>query len=179
MGLPGMLFALLVGIGLTIGAVSLYNQVTSRMAEQGSIELLNTMRANVHSVYSGQSSYGTAESLIDTLDKFGRIPDSARKAGPPVTMEHTFGYPVSIWGNGGRYAITFHKLDDAVCTNIAKAYAGRSRARSGIVLILVSATAPVAATAVSAAAPAERNLTWVTTNCNEGAEANYLTFVFG
>ena len=176
MGLPGMLFALLVGIGLTIGAVNLYNQVTSRFDEQGSIELLNTMKANVDSVYSGQSSFGANVSLVDTLDKFGRVPDSARKAGPPVTMEHTFGHQVSILGNGGRYSITFEKLDDAVCTNIAKAYAGRSRARSGIVLIEVGTSKP---TAVTTAAPTERDLGWVTSNCDEGAEANFLTFTFG
>jgi len=176
MGLPGMLFALLVGIGLTIAAVNVYNQVTSRMDEQSSIELLNIMKANVDSVYSGQSSYGSNDSLVTTLDKFGRIPDSARKDGPPVTMEHSFGHPVTIYGNGGRYSITFHKLDDAVCTNIAKAYAGRSRARSGIVLIEVATADP---TTVTSAAPAVRQLKWVTDNCNKGAEANYLTFTFG
>ena len=173
------LWGVLLGFSLvvvaTIAAVGLYNSAKSNMASNDSVELLNTIRMNVDRVYAGQSSYGTGNgSLVAVLDKRGGIPDSARKAGPPVTIEHPYGKAVLVVGDGGRFAIIFEDLDDEVCANLAQAYAGRTRARSGVVNIEVKAPDTVAT-----GAPVVKDLAAITTACALGVEGNDLVFTFG
>ena len=172
----GVLLAVVAGLVAIVAVVGVYNSITTRMSEGSSLELLNTLRANVEDAYSGQSSYGANDNLVPTLDAFGRIPDRYRKAGPPVTIEHSFGQPVSILGNGGRFAITFQSLDNEVCVAIGRSYTERSRGRSGIIRMQVNTAAPAA---VPAQAPRVWTLAQLVGACDEGAEANNLTFVFG
>ena len=178
------LWGVLLGFSLvvvaTIAAVGLYNSAKSNMSGNDSVELLNSLRMNVDRIYAGQASYGATAnvSLVATLDKRGGVPDSARKvAGAITTIEHPYGKGVLVLGNGGRFAIVFKSLDDAICANLAQAYAGRTRARSGIANIEVKKTA--SGEVVFTGAPAIVTLDAITVACVQGDELNDLFFTFG
>lgn len=172
----GVVISVMAGLLAVVAIIGAYNVISARWNEGEAIDLLNKLRVNVESVYNGQSTYGTNANLVTTLEAFKRIPDGARQAGPPVTIQHPFGKPVTVVGNGGRFMITFHELDDGTCNAIGKAYTDRTRAGSGIIRIQVNTSAP---TTVPAQAPRVWSLTQLTNNCDEGAESNFLTFVFG
>lgn len=173
----GVLLSVVAGLVAIVAVVGIYNRITASLNEGEAITLLNQLRANVENIYSGQSSYGTNTNLVPVLGGFGRIPDNARKgSGNTATIEHPFGSPVTVLGNGGRFAITFQGLDDETCKALGQAYAGRTRAGSGIVAIAVAKAAP---TTVATGAPVVRDIAWLNTNCNQGTAANQLTFVFG
>ena len=173
----GVLLSVVAGLVAIVAVVGIYNGITARLNEGESIELLNTLRANVERIYSGQASYGTNADLVPIVRGFGKIPDGAKVgAAGSETIQHAFGGAVTIRGNSGRFAITFDDLDNETCKDLGQAYAGRTRAGSGIVIMLVDTAAP---TTVSTAAPAVRNIAWLNTNCNKGVAANALTFVFG
>lgn len=173
----GVLLAVVAGLVAIVAVVGVYNSITSSTREGDAISLLNQLRANVETIYSGQSSYGTNTNLVPVLGGFGKIPDSAKKGtGNAATIEHPFGRPVRVVGNGGRFQITFESLDDESCKALGRAYAGRTRSGSGIVRIQVNASVP---TTVNNTAPVVRDIAWLNTNCNEGAAANHMTFVFG
>ena len=175
----GVLLAVVAGLVAIVAVVGIYNGITARLNEGESIRLLNTLRANVERIYSGQASYGASanQDLVPMLAGFGKIPDGARVVtGSSTTIRHPFGGAVTIRGNAGRFAITFDDLDDETCKDLGQAYAGRTRAGSGIVIMDVAASAP---SNVSAAAPTVRNIAWLNTSCANGAAGNALTFVFG
>lgn len=172
----GVMISVVAGLLAIVAVIAAYNGISARWNEGEAIDLLNELRVNVESVYAGQSTYGTNANLVTTLESFKRIPDDARQAGPPVSIEHPFGHPVTILGNGGRFGITFHSLDDGTCNAIGKAYTDRTRAGSGIIRIQVNTSAPGS---VPAQAPRVWSLAELTAGCNKGPEANFLTFVFG
>ena len=75
-------------------------------------------------------------------------------------------------GPGGvtnRFRITFEDVDDAICAALGDAFAGRSRARAGLVEMVVNGT--------TLASPVTN--VQVTTNCAEGDAANDIGFTFG
>ena len=176
----GVMLGFSIVVVSTIGAVALYNNTKSTMAANDSVELLNTVRMNVDRIYAGQSSYGTGNaSMVSVLDARGGIPDSARIAGDPdtpanATIEHPYGQGVLVLGSGGRFAIVFEDMDNEACANLAQAYAGRSRARSGIVNIEVESTHDV-----FTGTPVVVSLATIDTLCDEGVAANDLIFTFG
>ncbi len=173
----GVLLSVVAGLVAIVAVVGIYNGITTRLNEAESIELLNTLRANVERIYSGQASYGSNTDLVPIVRGFGKIPDGAKVGSSgSETIQHPFGGAVAIRGNSGRFAITFDDLDNETCKDLGQAYAGRTRAGSGIVSILVG-TAPPAT--VTAAAPVVRTIGWLNTNCDNGAAGNALTFVFG
>lgn len=172
----GVMISVVAGLLAVVAVIAAYNGISARWNEGEAIDLLNELRVNVESVYSGQSTYGSNADLVPTLEAFNRIPDDARQVGPPVSIQHPFGQPVTIRGNGGRFRITFHELDDATCNAIGKAYTDRTRAGSGIIRIQVNANAPGG---VPAQAPRVWSLADLTGACTQGAESNFLTFVFG
>ncbi|MCY4500036.1 MAG: type 4 pilus major pilin [Alphaproteobacteria bacterium] len=175
----GVLLSVVAGLVAIVAVVGIYNGITASLKEGESIELLNQLRASVERIYSGQASYGASANadLVPIVRGFGKIPDGAKVgAAGSETIQHAFGGAVTILGNGGRFAITFHDLDNETCKDLGQAYAGRTRAGSGIVIMDVAATA---SSSVSTAAPTPRGIGWLNTNCNNGPAANDLTFVFG
>ena len=172
------LFGVLLGLTLAavaiVGAVSLYNAARESANRSQALTLLNQLRANVESIYAGAPSYGNGTNLIATVDRRGGIPDSARVvANKKVEIRHPFGGLVTITGGPGgtanRFRIAFNDVDDEVCAALGDAYAGRTRARAGIVSITVNGT--VLASPVTVAQ--------VTANCDDGAGANDIGFTFG
>lgn len=175
----GVLLSVVAGLVAIVAVVGIYNGITARLNEGESIELLNQLRANVERIYSGQASYGDSanENLVTILAGAGKIPDGARVGtGRTATIRHPFGGAVTVLGNGARFAITFQDIDDDTCIDLGQAYAGRTRAGSGIVRMDVDSSAP---TSVSSAALKTRTVGWLNTNCNNGTASNHLTFVFG
>ena len=134
----GVLLSVVAGLVAIVAVVGIYNGITARLNEGESIELLNQLRSNVERIYSGQASYGTNQDLVPVLRDFGKIPDGAKvgTAGSE-TIQHAFGGAVRVRGNGGRFAIFFDELDDETCLDLGQAYAGRTRAGSGIVFMQV------------------------------------------
>ena len=172
------LFGVLLGLTLAavaiVGAVGLYNAARESANRSQALALLNTLRANIESIYAGAPSYGNKTDLIATVDRRGGIPDSARVvANKVVQIRHPFGGLVTITGGPGgaanQFSIAFNDVDDEVCAALGDAYAGRSRARAGIVSITVNGT--VLASPVTVAQ--------VTANCDDGAGANDIGFTFG
>ena len=172
------LFGVLLGLTLAavviVGAVSLYNAARESANRSQALSLLNQLRANVESIYAGAASYGNDTNLIATVDRRGGIPDSARvTSGNTVQIRHPFGGLVTITGGPGgetnQFRIVFRDVDDEVCAAMGDAYAGRTRARAGIVSIRVNGTALASPVSVAQ----------VTANCDDGAGANNIGFTFG
>ena len=169
-----MLLGLTLAAVTIVGAVSLYNAARESANRSEALTLLNRLRANVESVFAGAPSYGNNTNLIATIDRRGGIPDSARTvSGSAVQIRHPFGGLVTVTGGPGgatnQFRIAFNDVDDEVCAAMGDAYAGRSRARAGIVSITVNGT--VLASPVTVAQ--------VTANCDDGAGANDIGFTFG
>ena len=172
------LFGVLLGLTLAavaiVGAVGLYNAARESANRSEALTLLNRLRANVESVYAGAPSYGNNTDLIATIDRRGGIPDSARTTrGNRVQIRHPFGGRVTVTGGPGgatnQFLIVFNDVDDEVCAALGDAYAGRSRARAGIVSITVNGTTLASPVTVAQ----------VTANCDDGAGANDIGFTFG
>ena len=172
------LFGVLLGLTLAavaiVGAVSLYNAARESANRSEALTLLNRLRANVESVYAGAPSYGNNADLIATIDRRGGIPDSARVVnGSTVTIRHPFGGLVTVTGGPGgntnEFRIVFNDVDDEVCAAMGDAYAGRTRARAGIVSMIVNGTTLTSPVTVAQ----------VTANCDDGAGANDIGFTFG
>ena len=170
----GVLLALTLAAVAIVGAVSLYNAARESANRSQALALLNQLRANVESVYAGAPSYGNASDLIATIDRRGGIPDSARVvSGRTVQIRHPFGGLVTVTGGPGgntnQFRISFNDVDDEVCAALGDAYAGRSRARAGIVSLTVNGTVLTSPVTVAQ----------VTANCDDGAGANDIGFTFG
>ena len=172
------LFGVLLGLTLAavviVGAVSLYNAARESANRSEALSLLNQLRANVESIYAGAPSYGNSTNLIATVDKRGGIPDSARvTSGNTVQIRHPFGGLVTVTGGPGgetnQFRIVFRDVDDEVCAALGDAYAGRTRARAGIVSIIVNGTTLASPVTVAQ----------VTANCDDGAGDNNIGFTFG
>ena len=172
------LFGVLLGLTLAavaiVGAVSLYNAARESANRSEALTLLNRLRANVESVYAGAPSYGNNADLIATIDRRGGIPDSARTLnGTTVQIRHPFGGLVTVTGGPGgntnEFRIVFNDVDDEVCAAMGDAYAGRTRARAGIVSMIVNGTTLTSPVTVAQ----------VTANCDDGAGANDIGFTFG
>ena len=172
------LFGVMLGLTLAavtiVGAVGLYNAARESANRSQALALLNTLRANVETVYAGAPSYGNNADLVATLDRRGGIPDSARTTvGSTTRIRHPFGGLVTITGGPGgvtnRFRISFADVDDEVCAALGDAYAGRSRARAGIVSLTVNNTVLTSPVTVAQ----------ITSNCDDGAGANDIEFTFG
>ena len=169
-----MLLGLTLAAVAIVGAVGLYNAARESANRSEALALLNQLRANVESVYAGAPSYGNNADLIATIDRRGGIPDSARVvSGSTVQIRHPFGGLVTVTGGPGgatnRFRIAFNDVDDEVCAAMGDAYAGRTRARAGIVSITVNGTTLASPVTVAQ----------VTANCDDGAGANDIGFTFG
>ena len=166
------LFGVLLGLTLAavaiVGAVSLYNAARESANRSQALTLLNQLRANVESVFAGAPSYGNSTNLIATVDRRGGIPDSARVVSQKkVQIRHPFGGLVTITGGPGGETPTSSVSSSETWTtrsarHLGDAYAGRSRARAGIVSLTINGTALTSPVTVAQ----------VTANCDDGAGAN-------
>ena len=172
------LFGVLLGLGLAsvviVGAVSTYNAAREAANRSEALMLLNRIRANVEAAFAGAPSYGNNADLVAALDRRGGIPDSARTiAGDNIEIRHPFGGLVTVIGGPGgianRFQILFADVDNEICAALGDAYAGRSRARAGVISIAINGAtlaSPVTAAQITAA-------------CDDGDGANDIGFVFG
>ena len=173
------LFGVLLGLGLAavviVGAVGTYNAAREAANRSETLVLLNRIRANIETAFAGAPSYGNNADLVAALDRRGGIPDSARTIGAGNTAEirHPFGGLVTVIGGPGgitnRFRIQFADVDNEICAALGDAYAGRSRARAGVISITINGaalTSPVTAAQITAA-------------CDDGDGANDIGFIFG
>ena len=172
------LFGVLLGLGLAavviVGAVGTYNAARESANRSAALTLLSQLRANVEAAFAGAPAYGNKADLVPAIDRRGGIPGGARVvAGNKVGIRHPFGGAVTVLGGPGgvtnRFRITFEDVDDAICAALGDAYAGRSRARAGLVQMTISGTA-LASPVTNAQ---------VTANCDDGDAANDIGFTFG
>ena len=173
------LFGVLLGLGLAavviVGAVGTYNAAREAANRSEALVLLNRIRANIEAAFAGAPSYGNNADLVAALDRRGGIPDSARTigAGNKAEIRHPFGGLVTVTGGPGgisnRFRIQFADVDNEICASLGDAYAGRSRARAGVISITINGaalTSPVTAAQITAA-------------CDDGDGANDIGFIFG
>ena len=172
------LFGVLLGLGLAavviVGAVGTYNAAREAANRSEALVLLNRIRANIETAFAGAPSYGNNADLVAALDRRGGIPDSARTIGKgkKVEIRHPFGGLVTVTAAGritNRFRIQFADVDNEICASLGDAYAGRSRARAGVISITINAaalTSPVTAAQITAA-------------CDDGDGANDIGFIFG
>ena len=172
------LFGVLLGLGLAavviVGAVGTYNAAREAANRSAALTLLSQLRANVEAAFAGAPSYGNNVDLVPAIDRRGGIPGGARVAvGTGVEIRHPFGGEVTVTGGPGgitnRFRITFEEVDDAICAALGDAFAGRSRARAGLVQMTINGT--------GLASPVTN--AQVTTNCDDGDAANDIGFTFG
>ena len=173
------LFGVLLGLGLAsvvvVGAVGTYNAAREAANRSETLVLLNRIRANIEAAFAGAPSYGNNADLVAALDRRGGIPDSARTIGTgnKAEIRHPFGGLVTVTGGPGgitnRFRIQFADVDNEICAALGDAYAGRSRARAGVISITINGaalTSPVTAAQI-------------TTACDDGDGANDIGFIFG
>ena len=172
------LFGVLLGLGLAavviVGAVGTYNAARESAHRSAALTLLSQLRANVEASFAGAPSYGADADLVPAIDRRGGIPGGARVVvGSTVTIRHPFGGAVTVTGGPGgvtnRFRIVFEDVDDAICAALGDAFAGRSRARAGLVEMVVNGT-----TLASPVTNAQ-----VTASCDDGDAANDIGFTFG
>ena len=172
------LFGVLLGLGLAavviVGAVGTYNAARESANRSAALTLLSQLRANVEAAFAGAPGYGNRADLVPAIDRRGGIPGGARvESGGSVSIRHPFGGTVEVVGGPGgvtnRFRITFEDVDDAICAALGDAYAGRSRARAGLVRMRINGT-----TLASPVTNAQ-----VTANCDDGDAANDIGFTFG
>ena len=172
------LFGVLLGLGLAavviVGAVGTYNAARESANRSAALTLLSQLRANVEAAYAGAPSYGNNADLVPAIDRRGGIPGGARVvSGKTASINHPFGGAVTVVGGPGgitnRFRITFEDVDDAICAALGDAFAGRSRARAGLVSMTINGT-----TLASPVTNAQ-----VTAGCNKGDAANDIGFTFG
>ena len=172
------LFGVLLGLGLAavviVGAVGTYNAARESANRSAALTLLSQLRANVEAAFAGAPSYGNNADLVPAIDRRGGIPGGARVVvGNNATIRHPFGGAVTVTGGPGgvtnRFRIVFEDVDDAICAALGDAFAGRSRARAGLVEMVVNGT-----TLASPVTNAQ-----VTANCDDGDAANDIGFTFG
>ena len=169
---------MLLGLGLAavviVGAVGTYNAARESANRSAALTLLSQLRANIEAAYAGAPSYGNKADLVPAIDRRGGIPGGARVvSGKKATISHPFGGAVTVVGGPGgitnRFRITFEDVDDAICAALGDAFAGRSRARAGLVSMTFNGT-----TLASPVTNAQ-----VTAGCNKGDAANDIGFTFG
>ena len=172
------LFGVLLGLGLAavviVGAVGTYNAARESANRSAALTLLSQLRANIEAAYAGAPSYGNNADLVPSIDRRGGIPGGARVVvGSKTTIRHPFGGAVTVTGGPGgetnRFRIAFEDVDDAICAALGDAFAGRSRARAGLVEMVVNGT-----TLASPVTNAQ-----VTANCDDGDAGNDIGFTFG
>ncbi len=172
------LFGVLLGLGLAavviVGAVGTYNAARESANRTAALTLLSQLRANVEAAWAGAPSYGDKADLVAAIDRRGGIPGGARVlVKNKAAIRHPFGGAVTVTGGPGgitnRFRITFEDVDDAICAALGDAFAGRSRARAGLVEMVVNGT-----TLASPVTNAQ-----VTSNCDDGDGANDIGFTFG
>ena len=172
------LFGVLLGLGLAavviVGAVGTYNAARESANRTAALTLLSQLRANVEAAFAGAPSYGNKADLVPAIDRRGGIPGGARvESGGRAAIRHPFGGAVTVTGGPAgitnRFRITFEEVDDAICAALGDAYAGRSRARAGLVGMRINGT-----TLASPVTNAQ-----VTANCDDGDAANDIGFIFG
>ena len=172
------LFGVLLGLGLAsvviVGAVGTYNAARESANRAEALVLLNRIRANIEAAFAGAPSYGANADLVAALDRRGGVPDSARTVvGENVQIRHPFGGLVTVTGGPGgitnRFRIQFADVDNEICAALGDAYAGRSRARAGVISITINGA--VLASPVTAAQ--------ITAACDDGDAANDIGFIFG
>ncbi len=174
MSLFGVLLGLTLGAVVMVGAVGVYNSARESANRSTSLELLNALRSATETVFAGVASYGDDTDLVPLLDRRGGIPDYARNLeADDVVIRHPFGGEVTITGgpdgNTNEFLISFADVDDEVCAAMGDAYAGRTRARAGIVSITVNDTEIIA----------PFTLEQISGNCDDGDGANTIGFTFG
>lgn len=174
-----MLGVVLSGIA-AVTAVDLYQSGQEANNRNETVLLLQRLRVGIERTYSGDPSYGTANTnLVPVLAARGLIPDSAlvttsTTTGGATTITHTirhpFGGPVTVVGHVDseptHFQVTFEDIETEVCAALADNYVGRTRARSGIVKIDFDGT--------EKSAPISRSD--VTGSCEDDMD---LGFVFG
>ena len=169
---------MLLGLGLAavviVGAVGTYNAARESANRSAALTLLSQLRANVEAAYAGAPGYGSQADLVPAIDRRGGIPGGARvEDGGKAGIRHPFGGAVTVVGGPAgvtnRFRITFKEVDDAICAALGDAYAGRSRARAGLVQMTINGTA-----LTSPVTNAQ-----VTSNCDDGDSANDIGFTFG
>lgn len=170
-----MLGVVLSGIA-ALTAVDLYQSGQEANNRNESVLLLQRLRVGIERTYSGDPSYGTADTnLVPVLAARGLIPDSAlvtttSGSTTTTTIRHPFGGAVTVLGHVDseptHFKVTFEDIETEVCAALADGYVGRTRARSGIVKIDFDGT--------EEDAPVTR--AEVTTNCADDMD---LGFVFG
>ena len=172
------LFGVLLGLGLAavviVGAVGTYNAAREAANRSAALTLLSQLRANVEAAFAGAPSYGNNADLVPAIDRRGGIPGDARMVvSNRAVIRHPFGGAVTVTGGPGgvtnRFRIVFEDVDDAICAALGDAFAGRSRARAGLVDMVVNGT-----TLASPVTNAQ-----VTANCDDGDAANDIGFTFG
>lgn len=176
LGLLQVVLAIAVGAIAVASGLGLYNMAVEGANKSATLALLSTVRANIESIYANQATFGAANTnLVPVLAARGGIPDAAlvpNAAGTADdTIQHAYGDAMTVVAgtNPNEFVITLADLDNEVCATIADAFAGRTRARSGLVQIRFGTTnvnAPVTVAQIG-------------TNCNAGVGANDLGFVFG
>lgn len=139
-GLLQVVLAIAVGAIAVASGLGLYNMAVEGNNKSATLALLSTLRASIDGIYANRATYGTANAdLVPVLALRGGIPDSAliaNGAGPADdTIQHPYGESVTVRvaPNNTRFRITLEGLLPEVCASIADAYAGRTRARSGLV----------------------------------------------
>ena len=173
-----MLGVMLAGIA-ALTAVDLYQAGQEANNRNETVLLLQRLRVGIERTYSGDPSYGTADTnLVPVLAARGLIPDSAlvvtpgASAGDPATttIRHPFGGDVTVVGHVDgeptHFQVTFEGIETEVCAALADGYVGRTRARSGIVKVDFDGT--------EEDAPIDRSD--VTDNCSDDMD---LGFGFG
>ena len=172
------LFGVLLGLGLAavviVGAVGTYNAARESANRSAALTLLSQLRANVEAAFAGAPSYGDKADLVAAIDRRGGIPGGAKvTVGGKTQIRHPFGGKVTITGGPGgvtnRFRIVFEDVDDAICAALGDAFAGRSRARAGLVEMTINGT--------KLASPVTN--AQVTANCDDGDAANNIGFTFG
>ena len=116
-----VLSAIIVGVLVIVGSLSLYNNTQNKQRENDLMTSLMTIQTNIRDLYYGKNSYPADTTTIEnTLIVAGGAPKSlVNSAGDALVSPYDSSETIVIEGTGPQFTITIPSVPSESCVSLA------------------------------------------------------------
>ena len=116
-----VLSAIIVGVLVIVGSLSLYNNTQNKQRENDLMTSLMTIQTNIRDLYYGKNSYpSTAGTITNTLIVAGGAPQSlVNSDGDALVSPYDSSEEIVIIGTGPQFTITIPNVPQESCVSLA------------------------------------------------------------